>query len=417
MALHTPTRAPPADFRPAVLIPTYNNAGTLADVLHAVGALGLAVFVVDDGSTDSTPAILRAWADSAGLASRTAIRHPANRGKSDGLRTGFAAAAAAGFTHAVTIDSDGQHDPSQIPMLVDAARAAPTSLILGVRCEQIEHCPPRSLKARKVANFLTALECGLRLTDTQSGLRVYPLGLVAAAPCRAGRYGYEAEIITRAAWAGCPVEEVPIDCVYFPAERRVSHFQPYRDSLRQLRMHAGLLARALVPWPPHRHWPGAAHGGLPPPGEVVRRTWHWISPARAWREIRDDPAGREQMSLGVALGVLIGCFPPGLHTLTALYVSRRWHLHPIPLVLGTQVGIPPFLVAAQYAVGHLIVDGTLPRTAEIVRKAHEFGAWTALKSVTMEYAVGAVLVAIVLTPAAYFLTSAILRVFTGAPRR
>jgi glycosyltransferase involved in cell wall biosynthesis len=251
MATDPPT--PHHDFRPVVLVPTYNNAGTLRAVLDGIAAFDLPMIVVNDGATDATPAVLKDWA--AAGPNRTVITHPVNRGKSDAMRTGFAAAADAGFTHALTIDSDGQHDAANIPALLADARDHPTALILGVRGDRIEHCPPNSLKARKVANFLTRVECGQRITDTQSGLRVYPLGLVQAVPCRAGRYGYEAEIIPRAVWAGCPVREVPIACRYFPAEERVSHFQPYRDSLRQLKMHAGLLVRAFSPWPRHPKWP------------------------------------------------------------------------------------------------------------------------------------------------------------------
>src|SRR5205814_9377530 len=108
---------------------SYNNAQTLADVLAGIEALGLAVIVVNDGSTDATAEILERWK----AAGRHGVTHPMNRGKAAALRTGFALARDLGFTHAVTIDTDGQLDPQQIPELLAAAEQAPNALVLGCR--------------------------------------------------------------------------------------------------------------------------------------------------------------------------------------------------------------------------------------------------------------------------------------------
>src|SRR5688572_3570429 len=99
---------PPDPFNPVVVAPTYDNARTLGDVVRGVAALGLPIIVVNDGSTDSTPELLAGLGRDPGV---TVLTHPRNRGKAAALCTGFAAAAEAGFTHAISIDTDGQHDP------------------------------------------------------------------------------------------------------------------------------------------------------------------------------------------------------------------------------------------------------------------------------------------------------------------
>lgn len=233
----------------AVVVPTYNNARTLPDILARLGRLGLGVIVVDDGATDATPAVLAAWMraeeERAGARRVEVLRHACNQGKAAALQSGFAAARRAGYTHAVTIDSDGQLDPEEIPGLVAAARAHPAALVLGVRDASRPDYPARSRWGRAASNWLIRIESGCVVGDSQCGLRVYPLALVGDLPCRAGGFGFETEVITRAAWAGCGIREVNVGCRYFPAVDRVSHFRPWRDTLLSLAMHARLLCGSL----------------------------------------------------------------------------------------------------------------------------------------------------------------------------
>src|SRR5258708_6985780 len=158
-----------ARFRPVVLLPTYNNAGTLERVLSAVDSLKLPILVVNDGSTDATQDILAPWADAK---KATVVRHERNLGKAAALRTGFRAAGEAGFTHAATIDSDGQHDPADLPMMLDLARRAPPPgvMVLGVRSFDTENYPPKNILARRLSNFAILLETGARASDSQCGL-------------------------------------------------------------------------------------------------------------------------------------------------------------------------------------------------------------------------------------------------------
>src|SRR5436305_6135741 len=153
-------------FRPVVLAPTFNNARTLADVLRRIGDLGLPTIVVNDGATDDTAAILEQWRLS-DAGARIVLIHERNRGKAAALRTGFAHAASAGFSHAVTIDTDGQLDPIEIPKLVDAARRTPGALVLGCRDEAAPDYPGKSRLGRRVSNRLVLRESGARVGDSQ----------------------------------------------------------------------------------------------------------------------------------------------------------------------------------------------------------------------------------------------------------
>ncbi len=240
--MHSQTDRPHLSF--AVIIPTYNNGKTLADILARLERLGLPLFVINDGSTDETAQILAQWQDAekSANASKMAFTHSINRGKAAALQTGFAAAATAGHTHAVTIDSDGQLDPEQIPDLLAVARECPEALVVGVRDSSSSDYPAKSRLGRNLSNFFILLECGHRVEDSQCGFRIYPLAMVTNLRCKARRYGYETEIITRAVWSGWQVKEVPVDCHYFPqGEKRVSHFRPWLDTVRSVAMHARLL--------------------------------------------------------------------------------------------------------------------------------------------------------------------------------
>jgi glycosyltransferase involved in cell wall biosynthesis len=233
------------DVRPCVLVPVFDNHRTVGEVVAGARALGFSVLVVDDGSRDGS-------GERALDAGGEVVRHEENKGKGAALKTGFRAAFSRGFTHAVSIDADGQHFPEDIPRLVAAARASPDALVVGAREWAAErHVQGKSAFGRSFSNFWVWFETGVRVADSQCGLRVYPLAHVTRLGLRRDRFDLEVEVIVRAAWAGLPVLSVPVRVHYPPPDERVSHFDLFHDNVRISLLNTALVARRLVPWP-HR---------------------------------------------------------------------------------------------------------------------------------------------------------------------
>lgn len=396
-------------FAPAVLAPTYDNAGTLPGLLTRIAAADLPIIIVNDGSTDGTAQVLDAWRQE--HPATIVLTHPHNRGKAAALRTGFAAARQAGFTHVVTIDTDGQLDPEQMPDLVEAARRNPFALVVGNRDDRSSDYPTRSRLGRRLSNLLVWMESGVHIPDSQCGFRVYPLGLVENVKAAAGRYGFETEIITRAGWAKCPVVHVPVNCRYLPPAERVSHFRPWIDSLRSVGMHARLLGRALLPWP-HKKWP---------PKPVIvddrplwRRLLKWASPVEAWRQLRRDRVGRMELAAGLALGAFIANLPLyPIQTLASVYAARRLHLHPLAVVLGSQLSTPPIgplLIIAGICVGHAVLRGTWPSPSDYDVTRMGFAGFERLfRTVFLEWAVGGAILGLVAAILTFIVATVALR--------
>ncbi len=388
-------------FHPVVIAPTFNNARTLVEVLRRVDDVGLQIIVVDDGSTDGTAALLKIWT---GSANHQVKVHPHNRGKAAALCSGFACAVERGFTHAITIDTDGQLDPAEIPELLRAARQAPSAFVIGSRDIDAPDYPKASRYGRFWANLSVFMESGLQVSDSQCGFRVYPLEVMRTLRCSAGRYGYETEILTRAAWAGVPIEQVEVSCRYDVPEGRVSHFQPWRDSLAAAQMHIRLLFRSALPWPtPH---PGTANTGT-----LWHRFVHWVSPMRAWDAVRNDPAERSRLALGLAVGVFIANLPLyGVQALLSLFAARRFRLNPLATVAGSQFSTPPIgplLIAGAIALGHGMMHGKLPPLRHF--NPTLVGYRELLRSVLLEWTLGGIVLGVVFGFATYFTTTLMLR--------
>jgi len=217
--------------RTCILIPTYNNARTLPQVLNLSLKQGLPVLVVNDGSTDDTARVLASFPEV-----ETVQLWP-NQGKGYALLRGFEAACSRGFDRAITLDSDLQHDPREVPRFLRAAQENLDALIVGCRGMKKSGAPLRSRFGLAMSNLFFTLLSGRRLRDTQSGFRSYPLRLLRRLPLRPSRFEFEFEVLVMAARAGIPFREVPIS-VRYEKETYVTHFKPVRDFWRIFR--AGL---------------------------------------------------------------------------------------------------------------------------------------------------------------------------------
>ncbi len=355
----------PLPFRPVLLLPTYNNAPRLRPVLEAVARLGRPMIIVNDGSTDDTAAILDRFAADRPELDLTRVDHPANRGKGDALRTGFARAAELDYTHALTIDTDGQHDPADAPALLAAAEAQPLALVTGCRDASDPAYPTASRVGRLMSNLCIFISSGRRVEDSQCGYRVYPLGLVQAVRCWSGRFGYEAEILTRSGWAGCPLVQVPIRTIYPPKGVRISHFRPVKDTVHGWLLHFVMSIRAVTPWP-FVKWPSPevlAAAGLSTKNKLPlwRRALYWFDPRELMRAARRDQVSQMSVAAGLAVGVMVANLPIyGVQNLLSVYLAKRLHLHPVSTMLGAQVSFPPLnvvLISSAIFLGHLILTG------------------------------------------------------------
>ncbi len=208
-------------FKVCVIVPTYNNDKTLKRVLDSILEYTDKVIIVNDGSTDETSAILKAYSN------LIQIHHSKNSGKGIALRNGFKKAIDLGYEYAITIDSDGQHFSSDIPKFLNEITLNDTVLLIGSRNMAQDGVPKKSSFGNKFSNFWFWFETGIKLEDTQSGYRLYPLKMI---PKKyfTNKFEFEIEIIVRSAWKGVTVRNIPIQVLYDPLER-VSHFRPFKD--------------------------------------------------------------------------------------------------------------------------------------------------------------------------------------------
>jgi glycosyltransferase involved in cell wall biosynthesis len=389
----SPSRPPflPAASGYCVIIPTYNNARTLADVARRALAMADTVIVVDDGCTDGGPQTLNGQPV-------VLLRHARNRGKGAALRTGFRHARRLGYTHAVTLDSDGQHFPEDLPALVEESRLHPDAVVVGVRDMGGEHVPGHSHMGKGFSNFWLRTAAGVSVRDTQSGYRVYPLRHVTRARTVSRGFTFECEILVKLAWHGCPVREAPVRVHYPPKGERVSHYKLFWDTVwftvfylyaNHRRLLWPVPNRRFVPRPPRapglRGWWGRMRELAELPKELEQKGSPWRRFKSLVRYLVREASTPGDLGFAAGIGAFIGCTPLiGFHWLLALYAATRLHINRVATLAATNVSFGPLtavIALASIWLGKLMLGQTFlpPETldwAVIGRFAAEsLGAW------------------------------------------
>jgi glycosyltransferase involved in cell wall biosynthesis len=206
------------------LIPALNAERTIAGVVAEARRHVEPVLVVDDGSSDAT-------GEAARSAGATVLRHAVNRGKGGALKTGFAWALENGFEAVITLDADGQHLPTEIPKFVSAWEETDADLIIGGRSHLFQQMLPRRRVANRFSAWCIAKCSGARVSDSQSGFRLYSARLLRAIRLRTDGFDMESEVIVRAGRSGLGIVTIPIDLGFVDGVA-TSHYKPLKDTLR-----------------------------------------------------------------------------------------------------------------------------------------------------------------------------------------
>lgn len=246
-----------ANFSPCVVIPCYNHGAMMASVLARLAPFNLAVFIVDDGSDEATRLQLEPLRN----AQVTLIRLAENLGKGAAVMRGLQVAAEAGFSHALQVDADGQHQIEDCPQMLAEARQHPQCLISGQPVYD-DSIPKSRLYGRYITHFWVWVETlSFSIKDSMCGFRVYPLAPTLALATRhpiGQRMDFDTEIMVRLYWAGTPSRFIATRVTY--PQDGVSHFDALHDNVRISWMHTrlffGMLPRipSLLRRPRGEHW-------------------------------------------------------------------------------------------------------------------------------------------------------------------
>jgi glycosyltransferase involved in cell wall biosynthesis len=375
-----------------VVIPTYNNGKTLEKVIQDVLQVTGNVIVVNDGSTDNTSDILQKFA------SIKVISYSQNKGKGFALRKGFKRALQEGFTHAVTMDSDGQHYPSDIQQFVLKAVEYPDALIVGRRTLPQEKLRKGSGFANRFSNFWFRFITGINLPDTQSGFRLYPLELIRNMQFITRKYEFELEVLIRSAWQDIRIISIPVNVFYPVKEERISHYRPFTDFVRISLLNTVCVFIALFNIKPFRFL-------------------HYLKKESVIgflrKHVLQTGDSMAKITLSVMFGVFMGIVPIwGYQLITAIALAHLFKLNKLIVIVAANISIPPmipFILYLSYVTGGIIVSGenTLVFSHEITF------AW--VRDNLFQYIIGSMAFAVVAAVFFGFLTFVLLKVFRKKP--
>jgi glycosyltransferase involved in cell wall biosynthesis len=372
-------------------VPTYNNAKTLTALLAELRLFKTDIIVVNDGSTDNTAYILGQFPE------MYAVSYSPNKGKGFALRCGFREAVKRGYDYAISIDSDGQHFPKDIPAFLLALENNPGALIIGARNMDQSTVPSKSSFGHRFSNFWYRVETGISLPDTQSGFRLYPVSSLQSMRFVTRRFEFEIEVIVRAAWKGIPVIAVPVSVYYAPPEERVSHFRPFTDFTRISILNTLLVLITFL---------------YIKPRDLLRRLFL----KQKWKEVfvdeLFDPAQSDsRKSVSVGFGIFMGILPIwGFQLVVAIFLAVLFRLNKGLVIVFANISIPPMIpliIYASYRFGSFWMPG--PAVPAFTTKS---GGLSAIRYNFKQYLAGSISLALVSGVAAGLIAFILLRIFS-----
>lgn len=354
-----------------IIIPTYNNCKTLERVINGVLEQTSHIIVVNDGSTDDTTSILKNYNQI------TVLQIQKNKGKGNALRLGFKKARELNYEYAITIDSDGQHFPDDISVFLDALEQKDKPvLLIGSRNMTEENVPKKSSFGNKFSNFWFWFETGIKLEDTQSGYRLYPLNKI---PNNffTNKFEFEIEVIVRTAWKGVSVKNVPIKVLYDPNER-VTHFRPFQDFTRISILNTILVIITIF--------------------YIKPRNFFMSFKKKSFKDfIKEDILSSNDSNsikaASIALGTFIGIAPFwGFQTVLVIFLAVFLKLNKALAFAFSNISIPPmipFVIYGSMKVGSIFIDDK----KEILIKNES--VFNTIKDNLLQYVVGSLFLATV----------------------
>lgn len=363
-----------SEINACVIIPTYNNEKTLKRVLLKTLEFTPDIIIVNDGSTDSTSLILSEFTQI------HQIHLLQNKGKGIALRKGFKEALKQNFDYAITIDSDGQHFSEDMHIFVDEINQNGEALLIGDRNMEQEGIPKKSSFGNRFSNFWFWFETGIRLNDTQSGFRLYPIKRMQKIKFFTRKFEFEIEVIVKSAWKGISVKNVPIQVLYDESER-VSHFRPFKDFTRISLLNTYLVIISLLYIKPRDYFRKFQKKGF-------KRFF--------LEDLLHSEDSKLKKTLSVMLGVFIGLSPLwGLHTLSVLFLAITLKLNKLIAFAFSNVSLPPFIpfiVFGSLQIGSALLGKPNPGSFE----ADKFESYkTFLAQHLSEYLIGSIILSII----------------------
>ena len=324
-----------------IVVPVYNHSQTLRDIVSRALRIHSHVMVVDDGSTDNGIETIKNL-------NVHIIRHDKNKGKGTAIMSAARQARNLGMTHIITIDADGQHNPSDLPTFLSKIEEDSYAIIVGKRNFAGTNIPFSSRFGRSFSNFWLRVQTGRSLKDTQSGFRAYPLSVLEWLKLREKRYSFEIEVLVKAAWAGIELREVDISVHYPEGPKRISHFRPFWDNVSLSLLNTRLTIRAIVPIPHRRFMPVSL------PSEKITI----LHPLRSMRILIKSQSSPRQLAASSGLGVFLGCLPLiGCQTITILATANFLRLNKFLALAMSQLCMPPLVPALSIELGYFIRHG------------------------------------------------------------